>query len=81
MKVNYDEVMRMITYKNNINAIPLKDIEWVRDDGSVIEFDKRLIDIYKFTGLSNTFFAQDIITNVTEGKETEILEELKDLLQ
>ena len=76
MKVNYDEVMRTLDFWKKVNSSELKDVEWVRDDGSPIVCNKILIDAWKFIGMTNIYFAQDILSQVLEGKEEELVKEL-----
>ena len=76
--VNYDEVMRMFKFREKINKTELKNIEWVKDDGSSINIDDRLIEEWKFIGLNNCDFARDYITEILEGNEEELLKGLMD---
>ncbi len=79
--VNYDEVMRTLEFWAKINRTNLKDIEWVRDNGDTIVYDDRLADAWRFIGLSNVYFAQDILIDVLAGKTPELLEEFKDIAE
>ncbi len=74
--VNYDEVIRWLEYKSSINKLELKDIEWMRDDGTKIEFDPRLIERFNFIGLNNINFAELFLTRVLAGEQGELLKEL-----
>lgn len=74
--VNFNEVMRLIQVKNGINRIPLEEIEWVRDDGSKIEFDSRLTEEWKFMGMSNVHFVELFLARVVAGEQKELLKEL-----
>mgnify|MGYP000940125983 CR=1 FL=1 len=77
--VNYDEVIRTLDFWAKVNRHPLKEIEWVRDNGDTIVFDERLVDAWRFVGLSNVYFAQDILTGVIAGEEQQLLDEFSDL--
>ena len=77
--VNYDEVMRCLTYLSRVRDPGLEEIEWVRDNGDVIEINERLVKHWKFVGLSNDFFAETIIQGVLNGEQEELLEEFADL--
>lgn len=79
-KVSYDEVKRVQEFIDKINKINLKDIEWIKDDGEVIKFNKKLINYWKFIGLSNNCFAQEILSKVVNGEEKEILEEFEGIV-
>lgn len=76
-KVNFDEVMRALTFQSEVNALPLEEIEWVRDDGSVVKVDPKIIEDWKFVGLSNFCFVEINLTRIAEGKEDEVLKELE----
>lgn len=56
LKVNLDELERALNYLGVINKHQLKDIEWRRGDAQLKPSDK-LIDEFRFTGLSNVDFA------------------------
>lgn len=75
MRVSYDEVLRFLKFKEQINKLELKDIEWVKD-GEVIQYDKKLAEFWEQTGLSNLTFVTDFLTEVVVGKEKELLKEL-----
>lgn len=77
MIVNYDEVLRQMEIRSGINRMPLEEIEWVRDDGTKIVFDPKLVDEFKFIGLSNINFVELFLSRVVEGEEKELLEELE----
>jgi hypothetical protein len=77
MIVNYDEVLRQMEIRSGINRMPLEEIEWVRDDGTRIVFDPKLVDEFKFIGLNNTSFVELFLSRVVEGEEKELLEELE----
>lgn len=72
MRVSYDEVLRFLKFKEQINKLELKDIEWVKD-GEVIQYDKKLAEFWEQTGLSNLTFVTDFLTEVVVGKEKELL--------
>jgi hypothetical protein len=76
MLVNYDEVMRQIKVRAALNRLSFEEIEWVRDDGTKIEFDKRLAEEWKFFGLSNVNFPELVLSRVVAGEQKELLEEL-----
>jgi len=76
MIVNYDEVVRQMEIRSGINRCPLEEIEWVRDDGTKIEVNPKLVDEFKFIGLNNTSFVELFLSRVIEGEEKELLEEL-----
>jgi hypothetical protein len=74
--VNYDAIMRWLEFKKKVNSHDLSDIEWVRDDGSTITFDPKLIEEWKFMGMTNVSFVELFLTRVVEGQEKELLKEL-----
>lgn len=77
MKVYYDEVMRQLQIRAALNRLPLDEIEWVRDDGTPIVFDKRLLEGWKFIGLNNVNFPELVLSRVLAGEEQELLEEFE----
>lgn len=77
MIVNYDEVLRQMEIRSGINRTPLEEIEWVRDDGTKIVFDPKLVDEFKFIGLNNISFVELFLSRVVEGEEKELFEELE----
>jgi hypothetical protein len=77
MIVNYDEVLRHMEIRSGINRMPLEEIEWVRDDGTKIVFDPKLVDEFKFIGLNNISFVELFLSRVVEGEEKELFEELE----
>jgi len=77
MIVNYDEVVRLIKMRFAINRCPLEEIEWVRDDGTKIEVNPKLIQEWKFIGLSNIDFPDFILSRIIAGEEKELFEDLK----
>jgi hypothetical protein len=80
MIVNYDEVVRQMEIRSGINRCPLEEIEWVRDDGSKIEFDLKLVEEFKFIGLNNINFVELFLSRVVEGEEKELLEEFSRII-
>jgi hypothetical protein len=72
MKVNYDEALRWLEYKRNVNTCSIEEIEWVRDDGSKVEVDPEYINDFKITGLSNLCFAECFIWHIVNGTEAEL---------
>ena len=74
--VNYDEVLRQLKIRSIINGMALEEIEWVRDDGTRIEFDPKLIDEFKVIGLNNTSFVELFLSRVVAGEGKELMEEL-----
>lgn len=75
-EVNYDHLIRLLEERRNYNKIPLEDIEWVRDDGSKIEVDPKIIEDWKFIGLSNSEFAELCLSRIVAGEQEELLKEL-----
>lgn len=80
-RVNYDEVMRLAEFRSKIESLELKDIEWVRDNGEVINFNEELIEYWRFVGMTNFHFATSVLIDIVNGKESEILKELKGILK
>ncbi len=74
--ISYDAILRWLDFKKVINGTDLNDIEWVRDDGSVIEFNPELIEHWKFMGMTNVCFAELFLSRVVDGEGDKLLEEL-----
>lgn len=55
--VNIEVVERYLAVIEEINKIPLEEIEWQRD-GEKLEVSKELIEYWKFVGMNNTYFMQ-----------------------
>lgn len=43
---------------DRINNTPLEEINWYNSEGQPITVSKELVEYWKFTGLSNWYFAQ-----------------------
>lgn len=71
--------MRFLKFRQSVESVDLDAIEWVRDNGETINFNKGLLDSWKFFGLSNFWFAEMILPRILAGEEKEILEEFRDL--
>lgn len=56
-KILLSEILNLHQRINEINAIPLKDIEWYNDDGTICDFSEEILDEWRFVGLSNFYFA------------------------
>lgn len=80
MQVNYDEVIRVLDYLDIVNGYKLKEIEWVRDDGTKIEVNPKVLEHWRFVGMSNHSFVEMILCEIVAGKEKEILEEFGQLI-
>lgn len=61
MKVNVDEVVRLKARLKEINNLKLEEIEWVNDKGEPIVIEKAVIEEWRFVGLSNCYFVEDVI--------------------
>jgi hypothetical protein len=57
LKVDLDELERTLNYLKIINHHELKNIEWRRGDVEIKPSDK-LVEDFRFTGLSNVDFAE-----------------------
>ena len=57
LKVDLNELERALSYLKTINHHELKNIEWWRGDFEIKPSDK-LIEDFRFTGLSNVDFAE-----------------------
>jgi hypothetical protein len=55
VKVSVEEVMQLHSRLNEINSIPLCDIEWT-ENGESLVIDEALKDEFRFTGLANKNF-------------------------
>jgi len=75
--VSYDAVQRYFAFRQRVNAVALEDIEWVRDDGSVIVVDPALIEDWRFIGLTNFCFAESYLPEVVEGRGAELLKDIR----
>lgn len=60
-QVNADEVMRLIEQLEEINSVPLADIEWVNDKGEVLTFDDKTLERWRFVGMSNRSFVEFVV--------------------
>ncbi len=75
MKVNVDEILRIKARLKEINSLKLEEIEWVNDKGDPIVVEKSLIAEWKFTGLSNCYFAEDVIQDGGKDFKEQLAEE------
>jgi hypothetical protein len=76
MQINYDEILRYFDYAEKINSVKLKDIEWVRDDGSKIEIKPKLLELFRYVGVTNLMFAEMLMEDILAGKQDELIKEL-----
>lgn len=76
MQFSYDKLLRCKEFMDEINSCELKEIEWTRDDGSVLEVNSQLIEEWKNIGMTNTTFAEFFLSRVAIGEESLLLEEL-----
>lgn len=53
-KISVFEIKQLIKRLNQINKLNIDDIDFIDNDGDVIEINQQIIDDFKFTGL-NTF--------------------------
>lgn len=75
--VNYDAMMRLLKTKGEVNSFKLEDIEWVRDDGTVIQVDPKIIEDWKFVGMTNISFVELILCRIAAGEQEQVLKELE----
>jgi hypothetical protein len=57
VSVSIEEIRRIYDRIAEINNYDLKDIIWTEND-SVIVIDPRVIECFKYVGLSNTYFIE-----------------------
>lgn len=57
MKVNIEEIEAIYNRLNEINSVPIEEIEWFRNNCKVT-IDSKTIDEWKFVGLSNSHFPE-----------------------
>lgn len=58
--VSVEEVRQLRARLDEINSIPLDQIVWILSD-NVIPFSKEEIAEWKYTGLSNVYFIEDML--------------------
>lgn len=68
MKVHIENIWVMVALRTAINTTPLEEIEWY-ENGEKIEINKKNIDEFVFTGLSNIDFIQTGSHKKPEGPE------------
>jgi hypothetical protein len=73
--------MKMMEFRKMIDELDPLEIEWVRDDGTIISCNKDLITAFTYTGMGNTYFATSVLSQIIDGKEQELLDEFKDLIE
>ena len=59
MIVNVEDVMKLKAEIAKINDLPIEEIEWHKD-GKKIEIYKADVDFWKYVGLSNLYFLEQI---------------------
>lgn len=65
MKLEVEKVLDLLRQIREINNYPLDEIEWIYNDEAV-KVDKKEIEDWKFTGLSNVSFIEIILTGELE---------------
>lgn len=55
MRVNIEDVMRIIEERRAINSIPFRDIEWY-ENNEKLEIDEEILEEFEMTGLNNIDF-------------------------
>lgn len=56
-QIHLPELKKAIDYIKELEKIPLKDIEWIDENGKVVEIPEKEIQDWKFTGMGNKYFA------------------------
>lgn len=65
MRVKIEKVLDLLRQLEEINSYPLEQIDWIYEEESV-KVDKKEIEDWKFTGLSNISFIEIILTGELE---------------
>lgn len=65
MRVKIEKVLDLLRQIEEINKYPLDQIEWIYNNESV-KVNKKEIEDWKFTGLSNVSFIEIILTGELE---------------
>ena len=58
VKVSLKEVEEMQRRRREINSLPIEQIEWVNDDGSVVEVTPETLEEWRFIGMTNLCFIE-----------------------
>jgi hypothetical protein len=61
MIVNLSELKSALLYIDKLNQAELASIEWVDYEGKKIDIDPGLIESWRYVGLSNKVFAEQVI--------------------
>jgi hypothetical protein len=56
MKVKISDVIRIQEERIKINSVPLSFIEWIDDNGNVLEIPSKIVDRFEMIGLNNVDF-------------------------
>ena len=67
MRIDIEDVRRIMEERAVIDRLPLKEIEWY-EDGKQVEVDAATLEHWRFVGLSNIDF---ILTSAYKGKVAE----------
>lgn len=65
MRVKIEKVLDLLRQLEEINSYPLEQIYWIYEEES-LKVDKKEIEDWKFTGLSNVSFIEIILTGELE---------------
>lgn len=71
--VNLDELKKAKELIDRINSVPLDRVVW-QENGNTIEVNAELIRMWKFTGLSNNWFAYSALLSNTIDNDMNIIE-------
>ena len=55
-KIRVSEILEIARRQREINSIELTEIDFLDENGNVIQVDEKIIDDFKFCGLNNTDF-------------------------
>lgn len=55
MRIDIEQVKKMIAERKYLNSLPFREIEWYENDKK-LEFEKDFLDDWEFTGLNNIDF-------------------------
>lgn len=58
MRIKVSDVKAMFAQRKIWHSVPFMDIEWVHDDGKVIEYPHGEREAFAITGLNNTDFVR-----------------------
>jgi hypothetical protein len=55
MRIDIEEVEKLLEYRHIIESIPIKEVEWYKN-GFKLNIPEKALDCFRFIGLSNLYF-------------------------